>query len=279
MPATRRSSSPPSAVGTCRIWSTVSPSRAARPAGTIVAPPSSSAASAASRSPATNVQPAVVGHVGADDRGRVGARPVERDVEGGDRADPGDARDVAGQVGLDAFVLGDRPDRGHDELARDDVGDPAGGRGAGVLADAAEGDDHRQPDGQAAEGQRRAAAIAHDRAAREALLEAEQERERRAGDPGDGGQHERDEQGGDEQDRVDDEGLDDAGRGPGARQDDDADERDDDEHGGQPAQPGVARGRQVEPRPERLDRLDAAGAAGRLEGGGEGHADPDERAR
>ena len=131
-----------------------------------------------------------------------------------------------------------------DQVARDDVGDPAGGRGAGVLPHPAERDDHRQPDGQAAERQRGPAPVADDRAAGEALLEPEDGRERRPGDPGDGRQDERDQQRGDEQDR----------RRPtrawttpapaaGARQDDDADERDDDEDDRQPAQPGGPRGR------------------------------------
>ena len=97
-----------------------------------------------------------------------------------DRADPGDARDVRGRSAGDALVRGDRPDRGQDELARDDVGDPAGGRRAGVLADAAERDDHGQADGQGAEGQRGPAAVADDRAAGEPLLDAEDERERDA---------------------------------------------------------------------------------------------------
>ena len=91
---------------------------------------------------------------------------------------------------------------------------------------ATERDDHRQPDGQAAERQRRPAPVADDRAAGEALLEPEDGRERRPGDAGDGRQDERDQQRGDEQDRVDDEGLDDTGAAGAARQDDDADERD-----------------------------------------------------
>jgi hypothetical protein len=113
---------------------------------------------------------------------RTPSRATSKVAIGLTRATPG----RAGQVLGDALVLGDRADRGQDELARDDVGDPAGGRGAGVLPDPAERDDHRQPDRQAAEGQRGPAPVADDGAAGEPLLERKQAANG-ARRPGDGG--------------------------------------------------------------------------------------------
>ena len=72
-----------------------------------------------------------------------------------------------------------------------------------MLADATERDDHRQADGQGAERQRRPAAVADDRAPRETLLDAHDERERDARETGHRRQQERDEERGAEQDRVD----------------------------------------------------------------------------
>ena len=210
------------------------------------------------------------------DHGRgIGPRAVERDIELGDRTDPGDAGHGTDQVGFDAFVLGDRPDGGDDEIARDDIGDPAGGSRTRMLPDPTEGDDHRDADGQAAERQGGPAAIADDRTAGEPLLEPEQDRERGSGDPRHDRQHERDEQRGDEQDAVDGQRLDGPGAVRAARQDDHADDGDDPEHGDQPAEPRVASGRQVETGLERFDRLDPTRPARRLDGGREGHADTD----
>ncbi len=152
-------------------------------------------------------EPAVGGEVRPDDRGAIDPGTLQRDVERGDGADPGDTRHGRGEVALDPFVRGDRPDGGQDDVAGDDLGDPGTGLGPCVLTDAAEGDDHRQPDGQGAQGQRRATPVADDGSAREALLEADQERERDARDPGDDGQDDGDEQGRDEKDRVDRERL------------------------------------------------------------------------
>ncbi len=170
----------------------------------------------------------------------------------------------------------DRPDRGDDQVARHDVGDPAGGRGTRVLADAAEGDDHGQPDGQAAERQCSPAPVAHDRVARQPCLEPKEQAERRPGHPGDDGQDERDEQRPDEKDGVDGERLDDAGVARRPRQDDQPDGGDHHEDDGQPAQTRRPRTGQVESRPERLDRLDPARPTRRLECGREGDADADE---
>ena len=87
---------------------------------------------------------------------------------------------------VEALVGRAREDRGHDEVAGHDVGDPGAGRRAGVLPDAAEGDDHGQADGQRPDRQRRAAAVAQDRGPGEALLEPGDERERGARPPGRG---------------------------------------------------------------------------------------------
>ena len=107
------------------------------------------------------------------------------------RATPGTAAMISASTPSSAR---DRPDRGEDQLARDDVGDPAGGRRPGMLADTAERDDHRQPDGQGAQRQRRSARGRARRSSREPLLEAQDERERDPGQAGDGRQHDRDEQ-------------------------------------------------------------------------------------
>ena len=277
MPATRRSRDDPSVVGTVSVWPTVTPRRSASAGGQDRA-----AAGVDGRQRCRPVarherEPAVGGHVRADDRGGVGPRPVEGDVERGDRADPGQVRHRCRDVPDDPLVRGDRTDRRQDELARDDVGDPAGRGRPGVLADPAQGDDHRQPDGQATQRQRRPARVAVDRAPGKPLLDPQQQRERRAGDPGHDRQQERDEERADQEDGVDQEGLPDAA-GPGrSRQDEDPDEGDRDEDRGQPAQACRARRGQVEPRLERLDRLDPAGASGGLEGGRERHADADEQ--
>ena len=133
----------------------------------------------------------------------------------------------------------------------------------------------------AAEGQRGPAAVAHDRAAREPLLEPEEQRERHAGDPGDGRQDERDEQRRDEQDARRRRGpAIDPGVTGGPRQDEHADERRRRANTttSQRRRRGPGAGR-VEPRLERLDRRDPAGAPGRLEGGRQGHRDADQRAR
>ena len=144
-----------------------------------------------------------------------------------------------------------------------------------MLADAAEGDDHRQADGQRADGQRRPAPVAQDRGAGEALLESSTRRERRAGDAGQGRQHERDAQGGDQQHGVHGERPDERRLAADRRPDEQADDADDGEDGDEPAQAGAAGRRQVEPGLERLDRRDPTGAAGRLEGRGEGHREAD----
>ena len=244
MPATRRSSGAAVAVGTVRTWPTARPSRSARPAGTIVGaagverrqrrrrgrPAMKRRRPSAARSAPTTAAASV----------RVA---VEGEVERGDRADPRDPGDRAGQVRLDALVRGDRPDRGHDELARDHVGDPAGGRRAGCWPTPPSATIIASPivrPPSVSVGRLRSRTTD---APGEALLEAQQERERHARDPGERRQDERDEQRGDEQDGVDGERLDDAGAARRAGQDHDTDERDDHEDDGQPAKTGIARRR------------------------------------
>ena len=222
-------------------------------------------------------EPPVGVEIRADDRRGIRPAALDGDVEGADRADPGDTRHRVAEVVGDALVGRDRSDGGQQEVARDHVVDPAGGGRACVLADAAERDDHGQADGQGAEGQRGPAAIAHDRAARETLFDAHDERERDARDAGHRRQEERDEQRRAEQDGVDRQALDDGGAAGGARQDHDTDDGDDREDDGQPAQSRGAGRARIEMRPERLDRLDAARPAGRFDGGREGHPDADEQ--
>ena len=235
------------------------------------------AASAAARSPATNASrpsAAMSAPTTAAASVRVPSRATSNVAIGLTRARFG--TDV-GDVPDDPLVRGDRTDRRQDELARDDVGDPAGGGRPGVLADPAQGDDHRQPDGQATQRQRRPARVAVDRAPGEPLLDPQQQCERRAGDPGHDRQQERDEERADEEDGVDQQGLPDAACPGRSRQDEDPDEGDRDEDRGEPAQACRPRRGQVEPRLERLDRLDPAGASRGLEGGRERDADADEQ--
>ena len=73
MPTTRSSTAEPSAAATVSGEPTLRPSRAATPAGTITAPPASSAARRR-RSPPTKAQPAVGCQIGADHRRRRRAR-------------------------------------------------------------------------------------------------------------------------------------------------------------------------------------------------------------
>ena len=156
------------------------------------------------------------------------------------RADPGDAGDGAGEVGHDALVRRDRPDGGQDELARDDVGDPAGGGGAGVLADAAEGDDHRQPDGQAAER----SASSGSRSRTTALRASRSSTRSRSANGAPAIRAMAGSRNGmssvaDEQDRVDGERRTTPAPPAGRGRMSDADQGDGDEHGGEPAQPGA----------------------------------------
>ena len=79
---------------------------------------------------------------------------------------------------VEPLVEAAREDRGDDEVARDDVGDPGAGRRTGMLADPAERDDHREADRQRTDRQRGAATVTQDGGAGEPLLEAGQQPER-----------------------------------------------------------------------------------------------------
>ena len=108
-----------------------------------------------------------------------------------------------------------------------------------MLPDTAQGDDHRQADGQTAECQGGPALVADDRAPGKPLLETEQDRERHPGHPCGRRQDERDEHRRDQQDRVNDQGLDHAGAIGATWPYDHADKRDRNEDGGEPAQAGA----------------------------------------
>ena len=131
MPATLRSSVAPSP----RASAIVSPveTGAGRRAvlGRIAAPPASSALRAGVRSPSTNDQPSVGEQVGPDDRRRVDSavpRIARSNVAIGvtERTPGTAARDSA-----HALVRPHRSDRGHDFVARHDVGEPGRGRSCG----------------------------------------------------------------------------------------------------------------------------------------------------
>ena len=181
-----------------------SPSRSASAAGTMVAPPASSAASAdgpvAGRRTGVGRRPACRHRRRPPRRSGRRASATSNVAIGLIRAMPGDRRRAVG----DTLVRRDRADRGHDQVARHDIGDPGPGRRAGVLPDPTERDDHRQPDRQRPERQCRPARIADDRARgpgapRSGGAGANGD----PGHPGDGRQDERDGQRADEQHRVD----------------------------------------------------------------------------
>ena len=169
-----------------------------------------------------------------------------------------------------------REDRGEDEVARARRRRSRRRPRPGVLAHAAERHDHREPDREGTDRQRRAAAVAQQRCPGEPLLEPDEQRERQTRRPGPSpagrtarraprraGRRTR---GGPARAAVSP-----APRGQMSRPDD-ADER---EHGDEPAQPGSARGRQVQASLERLDRRDPTGPSRRLDGGRQRHDDAD----
>ena len=282
MPTTRSVRLPPSFVGTSRGVVHRRPSRSASAAGTIAAPPG---VERGERRIPVAVDEARAG------RRRPGRRRRRRrasvrvaldgDVEGRDRAHPGDAR---GRRRSGPRRPPRRRRSGGWRSRRASPGTTsaiqAGGGRAGVLAHPAERDDHRQPDGQAAEGQRASGSgrgpASRGRAAPRTGRWPRTARRRpgrwRAGRTGSAawrraGSRRR--------------------RGPGRRRSPPAPR-------GRTSTPTSAttpkttasqrsrarpRGRAIESRRECLDRLDAAGPAGRLEGGREGHPDPDDRAR
>ena len=145
------------------------------------------------------VQPAVGREVGADHRGTVGPDPVDGQRERADRAHRGDP-------GRDQHVLelveAAREDRGQDEVARHDVGDPGSGRRPGVLPDASERHDHREADRQRPDRQRGTSPVTQERSAREPLLEPRDQPERQARDPRERRQDERHDQRHGQQDAI-----------------------------------------------------------------------------
>ena len=246
----------------------------ARAAGTIVAPPASSAARAAARSPATNAGRPSAGQVGADrpPRRRSGRRRSARSkvaigltratpgtlaarsvVEASRRRRPGGSRSRTSSPGMTSAIQ------------------PAAAARA-CCADPAEGDDHGEPDGQRRRGSApsgsgrgrprpaRAAPrtggarrTARRRRGRRPAARTGERAWRRAG-------------------RVDERGPARAPAPPAAARPGRAGRRARPRRtrrrasaGGRVRAPGS-----VEPRLERLDRLDPAGAPGRLEGGREG---------
>ena len=254
--------------------------RSARLAGMIVAPPASSAASAASRSPATNVSrpsAAMSAPTTAAASVRVPSKATSKVAIGLTRATPGTSPRQVGSATPSSSAIGRIEVTTRSPGTTSAIQPAAAARAcwptppsATIIASPMV----RPPRVSAVRLRSRTTELRASRSSKRSMSG-----ERRPGDPGDGRQHERDEQGGDEQDRVDDERLDDAGRGRAARQDDDADERDGHEHAAsQRSRAERAAGRSSRAR-ERLDRLDAAGATGRLEGGGEGHADARRGAR
>ena len=178
------------------------PSRSASATGMITAPPSSSASSAADAVAGHGREPVVDEEVAPDDGGRIDAHAAVGDVERGDRRDAGHAGHARERL-ADRLVRTDGADRGDDLVARNDVLQPLEGRGAGGLRRPAERDDHRQADHERPEGQRRPVPVAGERAAREALLDAQHERDREAEEAGQRLHEERRDEGRVEQDDVD----------------------------------------------------------------------------
>ena len=224
-------------------------------------------------------QAAVGREVGAADRRRVEARALPGEVERRDRRRPRDPVDRL-DLALVALVADrDRRDRGEDLVARDDVGQPARRGGPRVGGDRAERHDHREPDDERADRERRPAAIAGDRRAGEPLLEAQDARERQPGDP-----PERPEQG-----RASRARRTAAARRRRARarrrvpsptrgQDEDREHAHDGHDDDQPAHVCAGRRRRVRPRPEGGHGADRRGTTRRLEGGDDRDQHPGDEA-
>ena len=144
-----------------------------------------------------------------------------------------------------------------------------------MRPDPTERDDEREPDAERAERERRATPVPDEGRPRESLLEPEREPERQAAEAREHRHEQRDREGHHEQDPVHDERPDRGAATGAGRPDDEADGRDDEEDDHQPAQTRATRGRQIEPRAERLHRRDACRAIGGLQCRGDRDDEPD----
>ena len=223
-------------------------------------------------------EPSVRGQVGARHGRAIRSVGPHGDVERPDLGHTGHARRL-GEGRRHTLVGGDGPDRGRDDVTRDDVGDPGAGGDPCVLADRTEGHDGRKPDRERPDGQDRAAPVTGQRPTGQALLEAEQQRERRTSEATEWPQDERQQERRGEQDRVHGERPADTGVTDPTRPDEQAGDGHRDEDDDQPAQAGAPGGGAFGSAPQGLDRRDAAGPTRRPQGGRQGHRDPDDERR